>query len=440
MIKDLLENFRNKELFDNEVDLFTLKECQSEKWNYSLPTLIGKKNIKPNLENEDLRKSVHNYVQDFLDLDYSNILIAGGFVSNFLLGNLNFNSDIDIFIYGLNENEVNDRLKKLMEQIIDNCTKEYYSISRIQRTELVTTLIFRRKHYRECPSSDLLKIKFQIMHRLYKTKSEILHGFDLGSSAVGYDGKNIYLTSLSKFCYQNLVNIVDCSRRSTTYEKRLVKYYNRGFDIILPKLDISELENENWVLYKKTSEIKLHNLIINYEFIDGNKIFVNFLKVEKDIYSDYDEYINQYIETTTYQSINNILNGKNIIFNGYKKADIENVIKGVMSPFVFNSIQTCYDKLYKNIQSKKNFPTFRAEQCLSNDIIEIFKNRKNEEYLLKIFKENIDKINKYYSTEFHPIEWKIDNPGTQISGSFNPIIEDESLWYLDYYKHDFIIV
>ena len=62
-------------------------------------------------------------------------------------------------------------------------------------------------------------LKIQFILRLYNTKSEILHGFDLGSSAIGSDGENVYFTNLSKFCYENMVNIFDGRKRSTTYEQ-----------------------------------------------------------------------------------------------------------------------------------------------------------------------------------------------------------------------------
>jgi len=35
-----------------------------------------------------------------------------------------------------------------------------------------------------------------------------------------------------------MVNVVDTTRRSTTYERRLHKYLKRGFSIAIPKLDI----------------------------------------------------------------------------------------------------------------------------------------------------------------------------------------------------------
>jgi len=88
--------------------------------------------------------------------------------------------------------------------------------------------------------------KLQIVLREYSHISEILHGFDIGASAVGYqlDSKALYFTELSKFAYTYSINIFDNSRRSTTYESRLGKYFQRGFDIVLPEFDASAFHAE----------------------------------------------------------------------------------------------------------------------------------------------------------------------------------------------------
>lgn len=447
MIEELINNYRSKELFSEEVDLFSLKDIKNDqsRWDYSLPTLVGKKEIKKNLENDDLKGSVDG----LLDLDYSNILIAGGFVSNYLLNNVNFSSDIDIFFYGILDKEVaRKRLVSLINQIIDNMINKKFSFNCIERNDYVTTLSFRKF---DNISYKKTVIKFQIMHRLYKTKSEILHGFDLGSSAVGYDGTNIYFTSLSKFSYLNMVNIVDCSRRSTTYELRLIKYFERGFDIILPKFNISELDNENWVLYKKTSDIVLNDLnennqmIISYEFIDDSnektqKIFVDKIVLKNNSnFSDYEDYVEKFTRNSIHQKIYNILNNKSYTFTGYVKADVENVINGIEKPYVFKSLERYYTKLLNTIIGNNNFPIYLIEKTIKNDVDEIFINRKNENFINDIIIKTLNIVVDYLKKD-HSINWIVDNPGTQISSSLNPIIEDDSKWYGKYYKIDYVLV
>jgi len=111
--------------------------------------------------------------------------------------------------------------------------------------------------------------KIQFIMRLYKSVSEILHGFDLGSSAVGFDGSQVYLTTLSKYSYENMVNIIDTTRRSTTYEKRLSKYFYFGFDIIVPHFDFDKYINE-YELMKETKKDINEYYKIKLEKIDSS--------------------------------------------------------------------------------------------------------------------------------------------------------------------------
>jgi hypothetical protein len=76
--------------------------------------------------------------------------------------------------------------------------------------------------------------KVQVILKKYSTISEILYGFDLGSSQIGYDGKTFYLTILSKFALKTNFNILDTTKRSKTYEHRIDKYIAKGFETLLP--------------------------------------------------------------------------------------------------------------------------------------------------------------------------------------------------------------
>ena len=59
--------------------------------------------------------------------------------------------------------------------------------------------------------------------------SEIIHGFDIPSCCVFYDGKDVYFTNMSYFAHKNRINIVDVCRYSTTFESRLKKYMLKRF-------------------------------------------------------------------------------------------------------------------------------------------------------------------------------------------------------------------
>jgi hypothetical protein len=283
-------------------------------WDFTLPTLMPKKygmDQQTLFQEKIVSKEV--FMKTITDkipilkhgLNLSNVLIAGGFVSDCLL-NKDRSKDVDMFIYGLaTQEEATARVHKLVNDIIDlnaaykkkkkeeqrrsskDSKKSYMSDddeSETTHTESVFPKAIRHQH---CLNLECEGVDYQIIFRLYKTKSEILHGFDLGSSAVGFDGKDVLFTSLSKFSYENIANIIDPSRRSTTYEKRLEKYYQKGFRIILPDLNIKAIPT-NSLRYGLAEVCDLPHFVFTYRNIKGNRIYVErFAKVgDTDVDSD----------------------------------------------------------------------------------------------------------------------------------------------------------
>ena len=153
---------------------------------------------------------------------WENLLIAGGSVCEVLRRYGHF-ADIDIFLYDLTPEEATTKLMNIYQEL----RKVYGKVNNVVRGDKCVTIVFDRGQ------------EVQIILRLYNSISEILHGFDLGSSAIGFDGERVYFTSLSKFCFVNLVNIIDGTRRSTSYEHRLAKYFCRDFDIVMPNLNVA---------------------------------------------------------------------------------------------------------------------------------------------------------------------------------------------------------
>ncbi|KAI9217735.1 hypothetical protein BC828DRAFT_390400 [Blastocladiella britannica] len=76
----------------------------------------------------------------------------------------------------------------------------------------------------------------QIVLRLYKSPAEVLMGFDVDASAVGFDGTAVYCTPRTHMALVTQTNSVDMSRRSPTYESRLAKYAQRGYQVRVPGL------------------------------------------------------------------------------------------------------------------------------------------------------------------------------------------------------------
>ncbi|PKC72506.1 hypothetical protein RhiirA1_313805, partial [Rhizophagus irregularis] len=96
----------------------------------------------------------------------------------------------------------------------------------------------------------------QIILRLYNSPSEILTGFDVDCCCVGFDGKNVWALPRAHQAIIKQCNTVYLTRRSPSYEMRLVKYAERGFEIKVPSLDRSRIDP---TIYEKSFE-KLNGL------------------------------------------------------------------------------------------------------------------------------------------------------------------------------------
>lgn len=149
--------------------------------------------------------------------DFENSVIAGGCFKSLNYYEDHLENDIDIFIY----------------QNHDFCIRNYgHSLPTSEHN------LYFYKYYAECSVRD--SIKHQIILRKYSTIAEILYGFDIGPSQVAYDGEHFYFTIMSKYTFDTGYMILDTSRRSTTFEKRIKKYCWKGFKPIFPFLSEDE--------------------------------------------------------------------------------------------------------------------------------------------------------------------------------------------------------
>jgi ankyrin repeat protein len=174
------------------------------------------------------------------DLDWSNVIAAGSSVVTALLPvNKPHNeskralrayyhetlapaSDVDLFLYGLNEEQAIEKIKQIESNIRDSILSETTTI----RTKNAITIV-----------SEYPCRMVQIVLRLYSGVSEILTGFDVDCSCVAYDGKQVWASPRGLSSFLTQVNTIDLTRRSPSYENRLSKYSHRGFEAHWPGLD-----------------------------------------------------------------------------------------------------------------------------------------------------------------------------------------------------------
>ena len=370
-----------------------------------------------------------------------------------------------------NDNDSDSNEEKIMEYENEEITK--------LRKEFNNTVFSLHENCIRTPNTIKIDLKgesYQIIFRLYSSSSEILHGFDLGSSAVGFDGNNVLFTSLSKLCYTYNCNIIDTTRRSTSYESRLIKYFKRGFALILPKFDITKLRR-NYFKYNISEVCELPKFVFSYKKIYGNAIildqFIHYDKTPHDYGTEIeDQYQVTHINTLslinerrTHNNQLNLYHYKNGDWSyiKYKISDGVSVAKFVakfVSGMICNPPSITREglvRIYRKYQEKlsllyrKSIPNqILFNYFVTEDTGELVKKmatlarKEYDELVNEIVEKNIAKSTALFDreikdTDYSIFSWLLDNPGTQLTGSFNPIHERPSQWYGVYINEETVM-
>lgn len=266
--EDLLDENHNL-IFLDENKFDSLLKSQEERLknpNFIFPDA----KLKPRPWSE-----VEKYLKFFDTILTPNTIVAGGSV--FLSLFEGYIGDIDIFIYGLNENDAKRKIIEIYEIL-----NKKYELSITRSNGAVTFLCKDRK--RRMPH-----IKIQVILRLYKKKYEIIHGFDVDSCCIGYDGKSIMMTPRCNYSLIHGFNTVNFERLSPSYTYRLIKYANRGMKVLDYGFNREHfLENNGPETIKKREKMlkdKYMDLSSFYKLVKG----LDLLLVAEHIFKKYPE-------------------------------------------------------------------------------------------------------------------------------------------------------
>ncbi|TPX15381.1 uncharacterized protein E0L32_004361 [Thyridium curvatum] len=221
---------------------------EKEKYIMALPKDRRRPNGSPATVGslQDFRRNFNVFCESSMaEMNWDNVVVAGSAVVNCLLpvpdefsGSKRSlreyyhekfcpASDVDLFLYGLSEEEAVEKIKQIESCIRDSILTETTTV----RTKHAITI---------CSQYPTRHI--QIVLRIYKSISEILTGFDIDCSGAAYDGKQVYCTPRALQAYMTQLNQIDLTRRSPSYENRLSKYSHRNFEVYWPDLDRSRID------------------------------------------------------------------------------------------------------------------------------------------------------------------------------------------------------
>ncbi|TVY32755.1 Uncharacterized protein LOCC1_G008587 [Lachnellula occidentalis] len=195
---------------------------------------------------KDFQRNFNLFSESSLtEIDWSNVVAAGSAVTTSLLPvpekwagskrslreyyhqHLAPASDVDLFLYGLSEEQGLEKIKQIERSIKDSILHEVTTI----RTKNAITI-----------ASQYPTRHVQIVLRLYDSISQIITGFDVDCACAAYDGKQVYAAPRALAAFVTQCNTIDLTRRSPSYENRLSKYSHRGFEVHWPLLDRNRID------------------------------------------------------------------------------------------------------------------------------------------------------------------------------------------------------
>eukprot|EP00026_Physarum_polycephalum_P000150 Phypoly_transcript_00150.p1 GENE.Phypoly_transcript_00150~~Phypoly_transcript_00150.p1 ORF type:complete len:1663 (-),score=347.22 Phypoly_transcript_00150:165-5153(-) len=369
--------------------------------------------VSPSEFSENFDRFTEN---QFKGMNWDNVFVAGGCVLASMLkpdaqGTGYKSSDVDMFFYGLNEHQANQKLKDIYELVKQNTN----SPCEVIRTKHAVTIVnqFPYRH-------------IQIVLRLYKSPAEVLMGFDIDACAVGYDGKNAYALERACRAITRGYNLVDMSRRSLTYESRLYKYSKRGFAVAIPGFDRNKVNPE--IFTKSLKDVKGLAQLLLFEFnAFKNSVTRNPFKSNK-VPTSQIRHPDSFTEDRL-QEFETLRANRELPDSDYSSVYIpwgpQWFAKQILN--VLNYQDKAQFFANKNNIRHKHIFVSGIEGVLEG---KSFWCKKCKDQIGRGKAENENAGDDYVSG---PLKWLQDNPGRQLlTGSFHPVTDDE--WELLAYR------
>ena len=442
--------------------------------------------------------------------DIPGVFIAGGAIFSIL-----FNKpikDIDIFLYGISQEEAKETIKKISNVIISgylfplldsvaerinlpneiqiirdylenhigtDCRVAYRAWGVLNRgvpvgNELsnllaeLGALILGWPYQPSCVRTQnavtFLNSKYnlevQVILRLYQSPSEIIHGFDVDSCCLGFDGDSVWMTHRAHYALLKGYNTVNFNRLSPSYEMRLVKYGTRGMPIKIPDFKRSKVDNNNleeyfeehkprsgWQIsnnYNHIKELRGIDLLIYFEYHCNHIKYRGIIDKLNKEFNDYDSVPLVHYSEGNGNRIINILG-----YLKYTEKEYLMFSKNYM-PYIklMENSYGIYIDSYENEHENGNEMDLvikdkieRSLELRTNNIpsaskIALLKGRINDIDIILELPECIYNCLGFVKPWLMPREvtFKVTNPGEQMTNTFHQIVLDNNnTWYLGHF-------
>lgn len=361
------------------------------------------------------------------------------------------------------DDEQKNTRTNLLKEIESMNKNEERQMPDILRTKHAVTII---KYFNGLTDDELdYTMEYQVILRLYRKPSEILHGFDVDCCSIGYDGTDLWITDRALYSLMHGYNTVNFDRLSPSYEARLIKYGARGFSINVPNFtrDLilpDKIQNKyaEYVADRKGALIKRYTPFLEYKGLDRllmmemhlskrmwNKQTVRIVEDMADVTSDYCPVPYNVSEGTQQRH----LAIDNITYLCYTRHAYPEKSKNYwpwlrMYDIIWYTSGEYYNGLVPNGMTREEyiagfFSINKIRKDGTFDFVKFERDLMATNYSIRTYLRTILHLPEFFYNGLgaampwtipRDIEFKTVNPGEQTTGTFHRLVlEDRNVWY-----------
>jgi len=241
--RELFVTKRDSKILDSMyITLFSVYDCMdimkfSHKRVNLKSIIMSKIDVEPCLASNFKRNFDLFCEWQLDDIDWTNIIVCGGSVLASLMSSddvtrkqyqmIYSDIDIEIFIYGLDEHDANEKLVEIYNAIRRRNPFDLLCVRTPDYISIVSGVPFRN---------------IKIWLRLYKSPAEILMGIETDCCAVGFNGDKVFATPRWHYAMTTFTNTYDGRISSESYIVELLRWFKLGFSVNIPGLDTSMID------------------------------------------------------------------------------------------------------------------------------------------------------------------------------------------------------
>jgi hypothetical protein len=223
-----------------------------------------------------------------------NVALCGGFVRS-MIYNTPVN-DFDFFIIGIEKEQILDRVKKLINEIISEFMLVYEHALIYKSLTNLFELAFFKKNTFELEHKFQIIIKNNITKKYFTKLEDVFAGFDLNICKMAYYNNGVYITNNSFMALLTKSMYIDNYQIRQISKHRIAKYLKYGFSFSsFYNIDINDFRGQLlYVDYDYKNYSQFNQLFLKYPNIFKISFTQNYIYYSKKYFQrleDFENYV-----------------------------------------------------------------------------------------------------------------------------------------------------